>query len=64
MSHLSNTSPEEDGAQMASFVRASGMLGERGIDPPLQHIAASAAGLAYGDARVDDGAFRPRAPTG
>ena len=43
MSHLSNTSPEEDGLQLASFLRASAALGERGVEPPLRHLAASAA---------------------
>jgi alanine racemase len=47
MSHLSNTSPEEDGRQLASFLRASAALGERGIEPPLRHLAASAAALHY-----------------
>ncbi|MGA1813505.1 alanine racemase [Frondihabitans sp. 4ASC-45] len=52
MSHLSNTSPQEDGHQMASFVTAAGMLGERGITPPLQHLAASAASVSYGASRI------------
>ncbi|RKR75475.1 alanine racemase [Frondihabitans australicus] len=52
MSHLSNTSPHEDGLQMAAFVRAVGMLIERGITPPLQHLAASAAALTYGASRI------------
>ncbi|AMM19823.1 hypothetical protein AX769_06220 [Frondihabitans sp. PAMC 28766] len=52
MSHLSNASPQEDGHQMAAFVRATGMLIERGITPPLQHLAASAAALSYGSSRI------------
>ncbi|BDZ49115.1 alanine racemase [Frondihabitans sucicola] len=48
MSHLSNTSPQEDGHQLASLVSAVGSLGERGVNPPLQHLAASAAALSYG----------------
>lgn len=52
MSHLSNTSPQEDGHQMAAFIRAAGMLIERGITPPQQHLAASAAALSYGASRI------------
>ncbi|GAA4673796.1 alanine racemase [Frondihabitans cladoniiphilus] len=52
MSHLSNTSPQEDGRQMAEFVKAVGMLIERGITPPLQHLAASAGALVYDGARI------------
>lgn len=52
MSHLSNTSPQEDGHQMASFVRAVGLLAARDIHPPLQHLAASAAALSYGASRI------------
>lgn len=52
MSHLSNTSPGEDGHQMAAFVRAVGLLIERGITPEIQHLAASAAALSYDAARV------------
>lgn len=52
MSHLSNTSPQEDGHQMASFVRAVGLLIERGITPRWQHLAASAAALSYGASRI------------
>lgn len=52
MSHVSNTSPQEDGHQMAAFIRAAGLLIERGITPPLQHLAASAAALSYGAARI------------
>lgn len=52
MSHLSNTSPREDGHQMAAFVRAVGLLADRGVHPPLQHLAASAAALSYGASRI------------
>ncbi|ROQ37438.1 alanine racemase [Frondihabitans sp. PhB188] len=52
MTHLSNTSPHEDGHQMAAFVRAVGLLAERGITPPLQHLAASAAALSYQASRI------------
>ncbi|GAA0963383.1 alanine racemase [Frigoribacterium faeni] len=51
MSHLSNTSPEEDGQQAAAFLRATGMLGDLGVEPPLRHLAASAAGLSYDGSR-------------
>ena len=47
MSHLSNTSPEEDGLQFAAFLRAAAALGERGVEPPLRHLAASAAALRF-----------------
>jgi alanine racemase len=52
MTHLSNTSPQDDGHQTASFVRAVGMLDERGVHPPLQHSAASAAALTYRSPRT------------
>lgn len=52
MSHLANTSPADDGAQMAAFVRAAGMLGDLGVEPRLQHLAASAAGLTFSGARI------------
>jgi alanine racemase len=47
MTHLSNTSPQDDGHQTASFMRALGSLHERDVHPPLQHVAASAAALTY-----------------
>jgi len=49
MSHLSNTSPQEDGHQSASFVRAVELLAARGVHPPLKHLAASAAAFSFGD---------------
>jgi alanine racemase len=52
MSHLSNTSPHEDGHQTAAFVRAVGMLTDRGVTPPLQHLAASASALSYATSRL------------
>jgi alanine racemase len=52
MSHVSNASPQEDGRQMALFVRAVGLLIERGITPRWQHLAASAAALSYGASRI------------
>ena len=51
MSHLSNASPEEDGAQLAAYLRAFELLSEAGVEPPLRHLAASAAGLHYRGSR-------------
>lgn len=53
MSHLSNTSPVEDDLQAAAFERAVGMLADRGVRPPLRHLAASASALAAETSRFD-----------
>ena len=49
MTHLSNASPEEDGAQVAAFLSAVEMLGRLGVEPRLRHVAASAAALHFTD---------------
>ena len=52
MTHVANASAEEDGLQMARFARASALLDELGVRPPLRHVAASAASLDYVGARA------------
>ena len=52
MTHVSNASSEEDGLQTARFARAAAMLDERGVRPPLLHVAASAAALDYVGSRA------------
>jgi alanine racemase len=49
MTHLSNASPEEDGAQVAAFLSAIETLGGLGVEPRLRHVAASAAALHFAD---------------
>jgi alanine racemase len=44
-SHLANAGDEADRAQAAQFDKAITMLGELGVDPPMKHLAASAATL-------------------
>ena len=80
MSHLSNTSPEEDGLQLASFLRASAALDERGdraAAPAPRGVGGGPAlrGLAHDDGALRAGRLRaepvprphvggPRPPTG
>jgi len=52
-SHLSNTSREEDLAQLAVLARGEALLRERGVAAPLVHLAASAGALRIPEARRD-----------
>ena len=53
MSHLANTSPEEDGRQTATFRRAAGAAAAAGLAPRLLHLGASAGALAHEGTRFD-----------
>ncbi|MGX5696466.1 alanine racemase [Agromyces soli] len=52
-SHLANTSPDADDAQLAVFERALAEASAAGLDPELRHIASTAAALSRPDARYD-----------
>jgi alanine racemase len=52
-SHLSNTSREDDLAQLALLRSAASVLAERGAPAPLLHLAATAAALRVPEARLD-----------
>lgn len=52
-SHLSNTSPDEDRAQVVAFERFLDAVRSVGLDPGLRHLAASAAALDHPAARYD-----------
>lgn len=52
-SHLSNTSPADDDAQLALFTRLLGAAAEAGLEPELRHIAASEAAIRRPDLRFD-----------
>lgn len=52
-SHLSNTSADEDGRQLARFERLVGEARAAGLDPELRHIAASAAAIGAPATRLD-----------
>ncbi|MDO9589907.1 MAG: alanine racemase, partial [Microcella sp.] len=52
-SHLSNTSPDEDRAQITAFERFLDALRSVGLDPGIRHLAASAAALDHPAARYD-----------
>lgn len=52
-SHLANTSPEEDAAQLAAFLRGVGEARGAGLRPELRHLASTAAALRFPDARLD-----------
>ena len=61
-SHLSNTGPREDEAQLAAFGAALETARAAGLDPELVHLAATAAALAlpaarFGMVRVGIGAY-------
>jgi alanine racemase len=52
-SHLSNTSPEDDAAQLARFEEALALAGDAGLTPEVRHLAASQAALTTPGARYD-----------
>lgn len=52
-SHLSNTSPADDDAQIAAFERLAAAARAAGLAPELLHIAATQAALERADARFD-----------
>jgi len=52
-SHLSNTSPDDDRAQVVAFERFLDAVRSVGLDPGIRHIAASAAALDHPAARYD-----------
>lgn len=52
-SHLANTSPEADAAQLAAFDRAVAAASAAGLAPELRHIASTAAALSLPAARYD-----------
>lgn len=50
-SHLSNTSPADDFAALATFDEGLAVAAELGVRPPLQHIAATQAAIAHPEMR-------------
>jgi alanine racemase len=52
-SHLSNTSPDEDRAQIAAFEECVDAVRAAGLEPGLRHLAASAGALDHPAARYD-----------
>ncbi|WP_251381913.1 MULTISPECIES: alanine racemase [unclassified Leucobacter] len=61
-SHLANAGDENDRGQAACFERAIALLAEHGVDPEMQHLAASAASfssphLRYNTVRVGVAAY-------
>jgi alanine racemase len=52
-SHLSNTSPDDDRAQVVAFERFLDAVRSVGLDPGIRHLAASAAALDHPVARYD-----------
>jgi alanine racemase len=52
-SHLANTSPESDTAQLVMFDEAVRTAADAGLAPELRHIASTAAALSTPDARYD-----------
>ncbi len=52
-SHLSNTSPDDDRAQLTAYERFLDALRSVGLDPGIRHLAASAAALDHPAARSD-----------
>ncbi|MEI5584018.1 MULTISPECIES: alanine racemase [unclassified Agromyces] len=52
-SHLANTSPDEDAAQLAAFLRGVDEARRAGLRPDLRHLASTAAALRFPDARLD-----------
>jgi alanine racemase len=52
-SHLANTSPESDRAQLAVFDEALEAAASHGLAPELRHIASTAAALSTPEARYD-----------
>jgi len=52
-SHLANTSPEEDAAQLDAFLRGVEVAEAAGLRPESRHLASSAAALRFPEARLD-----------
>jgi alanine racemase len=52
-SHLANTSPEEDAAQLAAFLDGAAAAERAGLSPEVRHLASTAAALRMPDARLD-----------
>lgn len=52
-SHLANTSPETDAAQLAAFLRGVEEARSAGLRPELRHLASTAAALRFPEARLD-----------
>ncbi|GGI48152.1 alanine racemase [Agromyces flavus] len=52
-SHLSNTSPDEDAAQLDAFLRGVEVAEVAGLRAEVRHIASTAAALRLPDARLD-----------
>jgi alanine racemase len=52
-SHLANTSPDEDAAQLDAFLRGVDAARRAGLRPEVRHLASTAAALRFPDARLD-----------
>lgn len=52
-SHLANTSPDEDAAQLAAFLRGVDEARAAGLRPEVRHLASTAAALRLPAARLD-----------
>ncbi|WP_353826764.1 alanine racemase [Agromyces sp. SYSU T0242] len=52
-SHLANTSPEEDAAQLAAFLDGVAEAERAGLAPEVRHLAATAGALRMPEARLD-----------
>jgi alanine racemase len=52
-SHLANTSPEEDAAQLAAFDAALAAASAAGLTPEVRHVASTAGALRRPEARYD-----------
>lgn len=52
-SHLANTSPDEDAAQLAGFLRGVDEARAAGLRPEVRHLASTAAALRFPEARLD-----------
>ncbi|WP_438854128.1 alanine racemase [Agromyces sp. M3QZ16-3] len=52
-SHLANTSPDEDAAQLAAFLDGVARAERGGLTPEIRHLASTAAALRMPEARLD-----------
>ncbi|WP_430647883.1 alanine racemase [Agromyces sp. GXS1127] len=52
-SHLANTSPDEDAAQLAAFLDGVEAARRAGLSPEIRHLASTAAALRMPEARLD-----------
>jgi alanine racemase len=52
-SHLANTSPEEDDAQLEAFLRGVAAAEDAGLAPEVRHLASTAAAIRLPEARFD-----------